>query len=209
MGDGAIGWRAFGRPVMGDCELVDLSSTEIPDVKFVRLRRFEDARGYFFETWNSEKFRDAGLPVDFVQDNQAGSVAVGTMRGLHYQTAPHAQGKLIGVIRGSIFDVAVDIRHGSPTFGRAVGVTLTAAEPSRLWVPVGFAHGYVTLEPDTEVVYKVTSGYAPQAEGGIRWDDPALGIDWPIPPAEMIVNDRDRSWPRLADAPAHFRYGAA
>lgn len=189
--------------------MVQLISTEIEDVKLVSLRKFSDERGYFYETWNADKFRDAGLPLDFVQDNQAGSVAAGTMRGLHYQTGAHAQGKLIGVIRGSIFDVAVDIRRGSPTFGRSVGVTLTAAEPARLWVPAGFAHGYVTLEPDTEVVYKVTSGYAPQAEGGIRWDDPALGIDWPIAPAGMIVNDRDRDWPRLADAPAHFHYGAA
>lgn len=189
--------------------MVQLISTEIEDVKLVSLRRFSDERGYFFETWSAGKFRDAGLPLDFVQDNQAGSVAAGTMRGLHYQTGAHAQGKLIGVIRGSIFDVAVDIRRGSPTFGRSIGVTLTATEPARLWVPAGFAHGYVTLEPDTEVVYKVTSGYAPQAEGGIRWDDPALGIDWPIAPAGMIVNDRDRDWPRLADAPAHFEYGAA
>jgi dTDP-4-dehydrorhamnose 3,5-epimerase len=188
--------------------LVELSSTEIPDVKLVRLRKFQDDRGYFFETWSADRFREAGLPFDFVQDNQAGSVSAGTMRGLHYQTAPNAQGKLIGVIRGSIFDVAVDIRHGSPTFGRSIGVTLTAADPARLWVPPGFAHGYVTLEPDTEVVYKVTTGYAPKAEGGIRWDDPALGIDWPIVPAEMVVNDRDRSWPRLADAPVHFRHGA-
>ncbi|MGO4725456.1 MULTISPECIES: dTDP-4-dehydrorhamnose 3,5-epimerase [unclassified Inquilinus] len=191
-----------------DHELVELSSTEIPDVKLVRLRKFQDDRGYFFETWSADRFREAGLPFDFVQDNQAGSVSAGTMRGLHYQTAPNAQGKLIGVIRGSIFDVAVDIRHGSPTFGRSIGVTLTAADPARLWVPPGFAHGYVTLEPDTEVVYKVTSGYAPKAEGGIRWDDPALGIDWPIAPGEMVVNDRDRSWPRLADAPVHFRHGA-
>ena len=183
--------------------------TGIPDVKLVELRKFSDERGYFFESWNLETFGAAGLPAAFVQDNQAGSVAPGTMRGLHYQQDPHAQGKLIGVIRGSIFDVAVDIRHGSPTFGRAVGVTMTAAHPVRLWVPVGFAHGYCTLEPDTEVVYKVTAGYAPQAEGGIRWDDPALGIDWPIQPAEMIVNDRDRNWPRLADAPVHFRYGTA
>jgi len=182
--------------------------TQIPDVKLVELRKFSDERGYFFESWSLERFGAAGLPMTFVQDNQAGSVSAGTMRGLHYQQAPNAQGKLIGVIRGAIFDVAVDIRHGSPTFGRSIGVTLTAAEPARLWVPVGFAHGYVTLEPDTEVVYKVTSGYAPQAEGGIRWDDPALGIDWPIPPAEMIVNDRDRNWPRLADAPVHFHYGA-
>lgn len=183
--------------------------TPIDDVKLVKLRVFGDARGQFFETWSQQKFTEAGLPMNFVQDNQAGSAAVGTMRGLHYQTAPHAQGKLIGVIRGSIFDVAVDIRHGSPTFGRSIGVTLTAAEPARLWVPPGFAHGYVTLEPDTEVVYKVTSGYAPQAEGGIRWNDPAIGIDWPIPPAQMIVNDRDRNWPLLADAPTHFRHGAA
>lgn len=189
--------------------VVQVDSTEISDVKIVRLRKFQDERGCFFETWSRDRFREAGLAVDFVQDNQAGSVAAGTMRGLHYQAAPHAQGKLIGVIRGAIFDVAVDIRQGSPTFGRSVGVTLTAAEPTRLWVPPGFAHGYCTIEPDTEVVYKATAGYAPQCEGGIRWDDPALGIDWPIPPAEMIVNDRDRTWPRLADAPRHFRHGAA
>jgi dTDP-4-dehydrorhamnose 3,5-epimerase len=187
---------------------VQVLPTPIDDVKLVKLRVFGDARGQFFETWNLQKFTEAGLPMNFVQDNQAGSAAAGTMRGLHYQTAPHAQGKLIGVIRGSIFDVAVDIRHGSPTFGRSIGVTLAAAEPARLWIPAGFAHGYVTLEPDTEVVYKVTSGYAPQAEGGIRWNDPAIGIDWPIPPAEMIVNDRDRNWPLLADAPIHFRHGA-
>lgn len=189
--------------------MVEVVATDLPGVALVRLRKFSDERGYFFETWSTEKFREAGLPVDFVQDNQAGSAAAGTMRGLHYQIAPHAQGKLIGVIRGSIFDVAVDIRHGSPTFGRSVGVTLTAADPLRLWVPAGFAHGYVTLEPDTEVVYKVTAGYAPKAEGGIRWDDPALGIDWPIPTADMIVNDRDRGWPRLASAPHHFSYDGA
>lgn len=189
--------------------MVQVVGTDIEDVKLIKLRVFGDERGRFFETWNLQKFTEAGLPMNFVQDNQASSAAVGTMRGLHYQTAPHAQGKLIGAIRGSIYDVAVDIRRGSPTFGRSVGVTLTAAEPARLWVPPGFAHGYVTLEPDTEVVYKVTAGYAPQAEGGLRWDDPALGIDWPILPAEMIVNDRDRGWPRLADAPAHFHYGAA
>lgn len=189
--------------------MVQVVGTDIEDVKLIKLRVFGDERGRFFETWSLQKFTEAGLPMNFVQDNQASSAAAGTMRGLHYQTAPNSQGKLIGVIRGAIFDVAVDIRRGSPSFGRSIGVTLTAAEPSRLWVPAGFAHGYVTLEPDTEVVYKVTSGYAPQAEGGIRWDDPELGIDWPIPPAGMTVNDRDRSWPRLADAPAHFQYGAA
>ena len=143
---------------------------------------------------------EAGVEADFVQDNQAFSARRGTVRGLHFQTAPHPQAKLVRVLRGAIFDVAVDIRPGSPTFGRWAGAELTAEGGEQLFVPRGFAHGYCTLTDDTELFYKVDGLYAPQTEGGVLWNDPDLGIDWPIT-GEAVLSDRDRTLPRLKDLP--------
>lgn len=172
----------------------------IADVKIITPRRFQDDRGFFSETWNARAFREAGLEADFVQDNHAYSVEKGVVRGLHYQLPPSAQGKLVRVTKGAILDVAVDIRRASPTFGHHVSAVLSAENWRQIWVPVGFAHGYVTLEPHTEVVYKVTNLYAPALDRGIMWSDPALGIDWGLTDTEAILSEKDRRQPRLAEA---------
>jgi dTDP-4-dehydrorhamnose 3,5-epimerase len=169
-------------------------------VKIITPRRFQDDRGFFSETWNVRAFREAGLEADFVQDNHAYSVEKGVVRGLHYQLPPSAQGKLVRVTKGAILDVAVDIRRASPTFGHHVSAVLSAENWRQIWVPVGFAHGYVTLEPHTEVVYKVTNLYAPALDRGIMWSDPALGIDWGLTDTEAILSEKDRRQPRLAEA---------
>ncbi len=178
---------------------MQIAPTAIPDVLILRPARHGDARGFFSETWSRARFAAAGLALDFVQDNHAVSALPGTLRGLHFQVAPHAQAKLVACPRGAIYDVAVDLRRGSASFGRHVGALVSAAEWNQILVPAGFAHGYVTLEPDTVVVYKVTSAYAPAAERGLRWDDPALAIDWPVDPAKVVLTARDRAWPPLAD----------
>jgi dTDP-4-dehydrorhamnose 3,5-epimerase len=165
---------------------------------------FGDDRGRFSETYSKRVFAEHGIPCDFIQDNQSYSATVGTLRGLHFQVPPHAQSKLIRAIKGSIYDVIVDIRHGSPTFGQWAGIALDAKTGTQLFVPAGFAHGFITLEPDTEVLYKVDAFYHPQSEGGLRWDDPALAIDWPLPPTGVVINARDAAYPVLADLPKHF-----
>lgn len=170
----------------------------IPEVLLITPKRHGDARGWFAETYNSKVLAEAGVASAFVQDNQAFSARRGTVRGLHFQAAPHAQAKLVRVLRGAIYDVAVDIRQGSPSYGRWVGATLTADGGEQLFVPRGFAHGYCTLTDDTELFYKVDGYYAPQAEGGVNWADPALGIDWPIAEAEATLNARDAALPPLA-----------
>src|SRR5919202_2263014 len=162
----------------------------IPGPLLVRPAKFEDARGFFSETYNARRFREAGLPTDFVQDNHSLSAAAGVVRGLHFQLPPHAQGKLVRVVRGAILDVAVDLRRGSPSFGRFAAIELSAANWRQLWIPAGFAHGFCTLEPDTEVIYKMTDFYDPGAEGGLAWDDPDLGIPWPV--SNPILSDKDR-----------------
>ncbi len=162
--------------------------------------KFGDARGFFSETWSRRKFGDLGLAQDWVQDNQSFSVEKFVLRGLHYQTEPHAQDKLVRVLRGSIFDVAVDIRKGSLGFGRWVSRTLSAAAWNQLFIPKGFAHGFLTLEPDTEVFYKVSAPYAPDHERSIRYDDPALAIAWPLAGATPIMLAKDRAAPCLAEA---------
>ncbi len=172
----------------------------IADVKIITPRRFQDDRGFFSETWNARAFREAGIEAEFVQDNHAYSVEKGVVRGLHYQLPPSAQGKLVRVTKGAILDVAVDIRRASPTFGHHVSAVLSAENWRQIWVPVGFAHGYVTLEPHTEVVYKVTNLYAPALDRGIMWSDPALGIDWGLTDTEAILSEKDRRQPRLAEA---------
>jgi dTDP-4-dehydrorhamnose 3,5-epimerase len=177
---------------------MDVKRLEIDGLVMVKPRRFGDDRGWFTETWNEEKHVAAGIPGPFVQDNQSLSRVQGTVRGLHFQLAPAAQGKLVRVIRGRILDVAVDLREGSPTYGRHVAVELDAEEGWQLWVPVGFAHGFCTLVPDTEIAYKVTAPYSPAYDRGLLWNDPALGIPWPDF-AGAVLSDKDGKQPALAD----------
>jgi dTDP-4-dehydrorhamnose 3,5-epimerase len=174
----------------------------IPDLLLIEPRRFVDSRGFFSETWSRRSLAAIGLDIDFVQDNHSLSIEPGVLRGLHFQRPPHAQGKLVRVTRGAILDVAVDIREGSPTYGCHVAVELSSENWRQLWIPRGFAHGYLTLVPNTEVVYKVDAYYEPMAEGAIAWDDPDIAIDWPI--ARPVLSDKDRRAPRLRDIPAPF-----
>ena len=184
--------------------MLSVEATAIPAVKIVTPKKFGDHRGFFSETWSRKAFAEAGLDLDFVQDNQSLSAPVGTLRGLHFQSPPFAQDKLVRVTRGRILDVAVDIRAASPTFGKHVAVELSAENWKQLLVPVGFAHGFVTLEPDTEVLYKVTAPYAPENDHGLAFDDPALGIDWRLPLSGLTLSDKDRKHPRLAEMLRYF-----
>jgi dTDP-4-dehydrorhamnose 3,5-epimerase len=177
----------------------------IPEVILITPDRFGDERGFFSETWHHSRFADLGIPRHFVQDNHAFSAPKGVLRGLHLQIAPNPQGKLVRVVRGSIWDVVVDVRHGSPTFGQHVGSVLSAENWKQLWIPVGFLHGYCTLEPDTEVIYKVTGEYDRSAERGVAWNDPDLEVPWPITESEAILSEKDRKLPFLADCPAWFK----
>ncbi len=178
-----------------------IENLTIGDVKVITPKKFGDARGFFSETWNERALRDAGIDAHFVQDNHAYSAAKDTLRGLHFQLAPMAQDKLVRVTRGAIFDVAVDIRKGSPTFGRHVTAVVSAENWAQIWIPKGFAHGYCTLEPDTEVIYKVTAPYSPSHDRGIRWDDPALAIAWPVSRGGALLSDKDKLHPPLKSAP--------
>lgn len=178
---------------------MDTQRLDIPDVMLVTPDKHGDGRGFFSEVYNRRAFATAGLNLEFVQDNHSFSAQRGTVRGLHFQSPPHAQHKLVRVIRGSIFDVAVDLRRGSPNYGRHVTTTVSAASWSQVFVPAGFAHGLMTLEPDTEILYKVSGHYAPTHDHGILWNDPALDIRWPIPECDAILSDKDRNHPRLAD----------
>lgn len=176
----------------------------IPDVKLLTPKIFRDARGFFSETWNERLFNEAGIGTHFVQDNHALSAARATVRGLHFQISPRAQDKLVRVVKGAVLDVAVDLRRGSPTFGRHVSAHLSAENWSQLWVPRGFAHGYVTLAPGTEVIYKVTDYYSPEHDRGIRWDDPDLGIAWGVAPGEAVLSEKDTKLPSLAEIGPQF-----
>jgi dTDP-4-dehydrorhamnose 3,5-epimerase len=180
----------------------------IPEVLLVEPKRHGDDRGFFSEVWKRRALAEAGLDTDFVQDNHSLSRQVGVLRGLHFQRPPTAQGKLVRVTRGRILDVAVDIRQGSPSYGQHVAVELSAENWQQLWVPRGFAHGFLTLEPDTEVIYKVDAEYDPATDAGIAWDDPALGISWPVPEGGPTLSDKDRKAPRLSDIPAPFPQGS-
>jgi len=184
--------------------MTEITPQSLPDVLVITPKRFGDLRGNFMETYSQPRLAQAGFKGDFVQDNQSFSAARGTVRGLHFQSPPKAQAKLIRVTRGAILDVAVDIRRGSTTFGRHVAVELSAENARQLLVPAGFAHGFQTLTPDCEVLYKVTDIYAPETEGGLLWSDPALAIDWPIGESEAVVNARDASWPTLAELDSPF-----
>ena len=183
---------------------MEVIATALPAIKLIRLPRFADSRGFFSETYNREKWREAGIVADFVQDNHSYSAASFTLRGLHFQAPPFAQTKLVRVARGAVLDVVVDIRRGSATFGRHVVVTLSAATGDQLLVPTGFAHGFLTLEPDTEVVYKVTAHYSPVHDRGLLWSDPALAIPWPAPSETVVLSDKDRQWPPLAALDSPF-----
>ncbi len=176
----------------------------IPDVKLITCPRFSDERGFFSETFNAAAFAAAGISLTFVQDNHSRSGIAGTVRGLHYQSQPLAQDKLVRVPRGRILDVAVDIRRSSATFGRHVAAEISASAWNQILVPAGFAHGFVTLEPDTEVIYKVTNAYSPEHDHGILWSDPALGIDWPVREGKALLSARDQRFPKLSDASILF-----
>jgi dTDP-4-dehydrorhamnose 3,5-epimerase len=184
---------------------VEVRALEIDGPLLIAPRIFRDERGFVSETYSALHLRPWIGPCHFVQDNHAFSVAVGTIRGLHFQIPPHAQGKLIRVVRGRIYDVAVDIRKGSPNYGRHVGVELSAEEGGQLWVPPGFAHGVCTLEPGTEMLYKMTGFYSRDHERGIAWDDPVLGIRWPIGGTKPVLSRKDRKLPSLAALPDYFQ----
>lgn len=178
----------------------------LTSVVLIKAPRFGDARGWFSETYSERRAESAGIDVRFVQDNQSFSATTGTVRGLHFQRAPHAQAKLVRCVRGSIMDYAVDIRRGSPTYGKWVGAKLTAEGGEQLYVPVGFAHGFVTLEADVEVAYKVSDFYAPDCDGGIVWSDPTIGISWPLPAQGAVLSDKDKVLPTLAEFDSPFEY---
>jgi dTDP-4-dehydrorhamnose 3,5-epimerase len=188
---------------------MDVVSLDIPDVKLLRPRRFGDTRGFFSEIYNQRRETAAGIPMDFVQDNVSLSQAVGTIRGLHFQFPPQTQAKLVMALRGRVLDVAVDCRKGSPTYGRHVTAELDAEEWTQIFVPAGFAHGFCTLEPDTLVLYKVTALYAPELDSGILWNDPDLGIAWPVTEQTAVVSDKDKRLPRFRDLADQFSYAGA
>jgi len=177
---------------------------QISEIVLIRPDRHEDERGFFSETYSRRALAEAVLDTDFVQDNHSLSVTQGTLRGLHFQAPPAAQAKLVRVVRGAIFDVTVDIRAGSPSYGRHVICRLSAQEWNQLYVPVGFAHGFCTLEPDTEVIYKVSDYFAPEHDRGLLWNDPALAIDWPV--SEPLLSEKDRTHPPLGALPEYFSY---
>ncbi|MGF1549986.1 MAG: dTDP-4-dehydrorhamnose 3,5-epimerase [Sphingomonadaceae bacterium] len=185
--------------------MVDVRPLALPEVLEIIPSRHGDGRGFFSEVWNHKVWAEAGVALDFVQDNHSWSAARGVLRGLHYQLPPFAQDKLVRVARGAIFDVAVDIRPGSPSYGRWTGLTVSAEKWNQILVPAGFAHGLVTLEPDTHVLYKVTAPYSAAHDRAIRYDDPAIGIDWPLPAGELTLSERDAAAPLLADAETGVR----
>lgn len=183
---------------------MEITATNIEDVKILTPKRFADARGYFAECWNKRTLGAHGINIDFVQDNESLSRDVGTLRGLHYQAPPFAQTKLVRVVAGAIQDVAVDVRIGSPSFGRSVSVEISAENGRQLLVPQGFLHGFVTLEPDTQVIYKVDNYYDGDSDGAVIWDDPNLAIDWGAEP--NVLSGKDAAAPRFADWVSPFSY---
>lgn len=180
-------------------------TTELPGVLIIEPARFGDARGFFSESWSRQRFADHGIDTDFVQDNHSMSGRTGTLRGLHFQRPPHAQAKLVRCGRGRLFDVAVDIRKGSPTYGRWTGCELSFENGRQLYIPTGFLHGFVTREPDTEIIYKCSDYYAPDCDAGVRWDDPDLGIDWGLD-GDPVLSEKDTKAPFLRDLPDLFTW---
>lgn len=183
---------------------MQFQTTEFPGLILITPRVFQDERGYFLESFNAGAFAAEGVGEGFVQDNHAHSRQAGVLRGLHFQAPPHAQSKLVWVTRGAVFDVVVDLRAGSPTYGKWQSFLLTAENFARLFIPRGFAHGYATLEPDTDFMYKVDGYYNPASEGGLRWDDPDLAIDWPV--AAPILSGKDLSLPTWRGFTSPFNY---
>jgi dTDP-4-dehydrorhamnose 3,5-epimerase len=187
--------------------MIDVEETSLPGVKIITPRQFGDDRGFFSEVWNKKNAEAAGITGEFVQDNHAFSAEKGTLRGLHYQLNPNAQGKLVRVVQGVALDVAVDIRRGSPTFGQHVAIELSADNWRQLWVPKGFAHGYCTLTENVAFLYKVTGDYSPEHEAGIIWNDPDLGIDWGVTEDQVRLSDKDKILPTLVNQTRLFDYG--
>ncbi|WP_025300668.1 dTDP-4-dehydrorhamnose 3,5-epimerase [Candidatus Endolissoclinum faulkneri] len=183
---------------------MQIKSLSITDVKVMTPKQFIDARGNLSETYSKITLANHGINLDFVQDNHSISRSAGVLRGLHFQISRFAQDKLLRVIKGRIFDVAVDIRQGSHTYGMWVGVEISSVARNQILVPIGFAHGFITMEPDTEVIYKVTSPYSPENERGIAWNDPAIGIEWPLTGVKLTISEKDKTHPSLADLPAYF-----
>jgi dTDP-4-dehydrorhamnose 3,5-epimerase len=182
---------------------MQIEDTALADVKIITPNRFGDARGFFSESWNKRALAEHGIDLDFVQDNHSLSARAGTIRGLHFQAPPHAQDKLVRCGRGALFDVAVDIRKGSPTYGQWAGVELTAQNGRQLLVPKGFLHGFVTRAPDTEIIYKCTDYYAPDCDGAVRWD--SCGIDWGLT-GDPLLSDKDAAAPALAGFDSPFAW---
>ena len=182
---------------------MDVQKTDLAGVLLIEPDRFGDHRGFFAETYSQRAYARLGVDAAFVQDNHSLSAAIGTVRGLHFQAPPHAQAKLVRCGRGAIFDVAVDIRKGSPTYGQWTGYELSAENGAQLFIPAGFAHGFATLLPDSEIVYKCSYYYAPETEGALRWDDPAIGIIWPLQ-GDPILSSKDAVAPCLADLNSPF-----
>lgn len=181
-----------------------VEALEIPDVKLVTPSRFGDERGFFSETYNAERFKAAGIDADFLQDNHSLSAQPGTVRGLHFQAPPFAQAKLVRVLRGKIIDVAVDVRKGSPTYGRWVSAELSADNGVQIYVPRGFLHGFATLVPDTEISYKVDAYYSKECDGAVLWNDETLAIDWGIDPAAATLSVKDAQAQSFADFKSPF-----
>lgn len=184
---------------------MEITETKLSGVKLLKPKRFGDHRGFFAETYSQRAYTWLGIDATFVQDNHSLSAAQGTVRGLHFQAPPHAQAKLVRCGRGAIFDVVVDIRCGSPTYGRWAGYTLSAKNGAQLYIPVGFAHGFATLEPDSEIIYKCSDYYAPETEGALRWDDPDVGIEWPVT-GEAVLSEKDAIAPLLAGFNSPFTF---
>lgn len=186
---------------------MQVEDTPLAGVRVLKPRRFGDARGFFSESWNRRLLAEHGMDFDFVQDNHSVSARVNTIRGLHFQSPPHAQAKLVRCGRGRLFDVAVDIRRGSPTYGHWFGIELSFENGRQLMIPAGFLHGFSTREPDTEIIYKCTDYYSPTADGAVRFDDPDIGIDWGLT-GEPVLSDKDVAAPRLRDFSTPFSFEA-
>ncbi|MGO4117784.1 dTDP-4-dehydrorhamnose 3,5-epimerase [Rhizobium ruizarguesonis] len=183
-----------------------IETSAIEGIVAITPPRFGDHRGYFSEVFKDAWFRENVADVTFIQDNESLSAQTGTVRGLHFQIPPFAQGKLVRCLAGRIMDVVVDIREGSPSFGKWLSQELSPENGMQLWVPAGFAHGFATLEPNSVISYKVTAPYSPQHDRGIAWNDPAIGIRWPFDERDMVSSDKDKTLPRLTDLPSHFSY---
>lgn len=194
-------------PAVTGAGFMQIDTTSLPGVLILTPQRFGDARGWFSEVWNRRTLAAQGIDIDFVQDNHSLSRAAGTVRGLHFQSPPHAQAKLVRCGRGRVFDVAVDVRKGSPTFGQWTGAELSPENGRQLLIPAGFLHGFVTREPDSELLYKCSDVYAPDCDGAVRFDDPDLCIDWGIDPGSAILSDKDRAAPLFRNFATPFVYG--